>query len=139
MADQTPEQAAPGPTVVVLDDEDGLREIMCRMLRTRGFTAIGTGTPAEALELCQTPGAAVDVLVTDLGVPSGFGVEVARRAEASRPGLPVVFVSGVSKADAVQRGLLTEDAVLVQKPFSREALVAVVRSALDRAGHDASD
>jgi FixJ family two-component response regulator len=118
------------PIAVVLDDEESLREIMCRILRGRGFTVIGTSSPTETLAIFRDPGARVDILVTDLGAPTGFGVDVARQAVAARPGLPVLYVSGLPKADAVRQGLLDPDARLLQKPFRREDLAEAVRAAL---------
>ena len=131
------DDAPTGPTALVLDDEEGLREIMCRILRGRGFTAIGVGDPAEAVVLLGDPTTPVDILVTDLGLPTGFGVEVARRAAVSRPDLPVLYVSGLAKADAVRQGLLDPGARLLQKPFRREALAEAVRAAI--AGEPAPD
>jgi len=124
------DDAATGPTALVLDDEDGLRDIMCRILRGRGLAVIGMGDPAEALAVLNDLTTPVDILVTDLGLPTGFGAEVARRAGTARPGLPVLYVSGLGKADAVQRGLLDPEARLLQKPFRREALAEAVRAAL---------
>jgi DNA-binding response OmpR family regulator len=129
--------APTGPTALVLDDEESLREIMCRILRGRGFAVIGIGDPEEALDALRDPTTPVDILVTDLGLPTGFGVEVARGAAAARPGLPVLFVSGLAKADAVRQGLLDPDARLLQKPFRRDALAEAVRAAL--AGEPAPD
>lgn len=128
---------AAAPTALVLDDEPGLRDIMCRILRGRGFTVISVGDQAEAIAALSDPATPIDILVTDLGLPSGFGVEVARQGGAARPGLPVLFVSGMAKSDAVQRGLLGHDARLLQKPFRREALAEAVRAAL--AGEPTSD
>jgi DNA-binding response OmpR family regulator len=125
------------PSALVLDDEESLREIMCRILRALGFTVVGVGTEAEALAVLHDPAVPLDIVVTDLGLPTGFGVEVARQSGVARPGLPVIFVSGMAKADAVRRGLLTPDARLLQKPFRREALAEAVRAAL--AGEPASD
>jgi FixJ family two-component response regulator len=122
--------AGAAPTALVLDDEEGLREIVCRVLRRAGFTALATGTPEEAIAAAQLEGQRIDVLVTDLGLPTAFGAEVARRLTADRPGLPVVFISGLAKTDAVSRGLLDDDARLVQKPFRRESLLDAVRAAL---------
>jgi len=123
----------PAPaTALVLDDEPSLRDIMCRTLRGRGLTVIGVSDQAEAIEVLRDPEIRVDILVTDLGLPTGFGVEVARQAGDARPGLPVLFVSGLAKADAVQRGLLEPEARLLQKPFRREALTEAVRAALAR-------
>jgi CheY-like chemotaxis protein len=124
------EDAAPAPVALVLDDEESLREIICRMLRGRGFIAMGTGDPADAVERCLAPEPRVDVLVTDLGQPTGFGAEVARRVTAERSDLPVVFVSGSPREEAVRTGLIPADARLVQKPFRREALLEAVRAAL---------
>jgi CheY-like chemotaxis protein len=124
------EDAAPAPVALVLDDEESLLEIICRMLRGRGFVVLGTSDPAEAIERCLAPQPRVDVLVTDLGQPTGFGAEVARRVRAERPGLPVVFVSGSPREEAVRAGLVPADARLVQKPFRRDVLLEAVCAAL---------
>jgi two-component system, cell cycle sensor histidine kinase and response regulator CckA len=125
------------PTALVLDDEASLRDIMCRILRRSGFTVIAVGNRAEALAVLEDPATPVDILVTDLGLPTCFGAEVARAADAARPGLPVLYVSGMAKADAVRRELLGPEARLLQKPFRREALTEAVRAAL--AGEPESD
>jgi DNA-binding response OmpR family regulator len=121
---------SPSPTVLVFDDEEDLREVMCRMLQRRGFDTLGAARPEEAVDICRTHPGEIDVLLADLGMPDAVGVELAREATAIRPHLRVLFVSGLPKDAAVAQGLLPGDAVVVQKPFTTDSLVGAVRDAL---------
>jgi CheY-like chemotaxis protein len=114
------------PTVLVFDDEDDLREVVCRMLQRRGFATLSAGHPAEAVVICQQHPGEIHLLLADLGMPGAIGVELARLARLERPGLPVLFISGMPKADAVRQGVLAEDVPLVQKPFTIDALITAV-------------
>jgi DNA-binding response OmpR family regulator len=116
--------------VLVFDDEEDLRDIMCRMLRRRGFTALSAGDPQEAVSACREHDGEIDVLLADLGMPDAVGVEVARETTALRPGLRVLYVTGLPKDAAVRQGIVDETATVVQKPFTTENLVNAVRAAL---------
>jgi DNA-binding NtrC family response regulator len=118
------------PTVLVFDDEDDLRDVMCRMLERRGFTALPTSDPADAVSLCRQHEGDIHVLLADLGMPDGIGVDLAREATAVRPDMRVLYVSGLPKDAAVRQGILGDDATVVQKPFTTESLVAAVRDAI---------
>jgi DNA-binding NtrC family response regulator len=118
------------PTVLVVDDEEDLREAMTRMLTRRGFTALAADGPGGAADVCREYDGAIDLLLTDLSMPGTSGEEVARVATELRPEVRVVYVSGLPKDVAVDKGLVPEDAHLLQKPFTTDMLVAVVRDAL---------
>ncbi|WP_063746880.1 response regulator [Catenuloplanes japonicus] len=124
----------PQPTVLVVDDEVDLRDIMRRMLERRGFTALTAGDARAAIDLCRDHDGPVDLLVTDLSMPEATGREVAEQALALRPGLRVIYVSGLPKEVAVDKGMVGEDARLLQKPFTTSALIDAVKDALQ---HDA--
>ena len=100
------------------------------MLQRRGFATLSAGHPAEAVVICQRHPGEIHLLLADLGMPDAVGVEVARLARLERPGLPVLFISGTAKADAVRQGVLTEDVPLVQKPFTIDGLVTAVAAIL---------
>jgi len=117
-------------TVLVVDDEEDLREAMRRMLERRGFATLTAGGPAEAEAVCREHGGAIDLLLTDITLPGGSGGELARTVTSLRPDLRVLFVSGLSKEVAVGRGLVAEEAALVQKPFTSDKLAEAVRTAL---------
>jgi len=124
---------ASAPTVLVVDDEEDLREAMRRMLERRGFATLTAADPAEAEAVCREHGGTIDLLLTDLTLPGSSGGELARVATSMRPDLRVLFVSGLPKEIAVGRGLVAEEAALVQKPFTSDRLADAVRRALEPA------
>ena len=121
------------PTVLVVDDEEDLRDIMRRMLERRGsYLTLAAGDQDEALGICREHPGKIDVLITDLTLPGASGGELAKTIRAMRTGIGVVFVSGLPKDIAVAKGEITESDVLVKKPFTADALMAAVKEALDR-------
>jgi DNA-binding response OmpR family regulator len=118
------------PTVLVVDDEEDLRDIMRRMLERRGFTALVAGDSGQAIEVCREHPGDIDVLVTDLGLPGVSGGELSRTASELRPGMQVIYISGLPREIAVADGLIAEDALLVKKPFTTEGLIEALRSVL---------
>ena len=118
------------PTVLVVDDEEDLRDIMRRMLERRGFTALVAGDSGQAIEVCREHPGDIDVLVTDLGLPGVSGGELSRTASELRPSMQVIYISGLPREIAVADGLIAEDALLVKKPFTTEGLIEALRSVL---------
>ena len=118
------------PTVLVVDDEEDLRDIMRRMLERRGFATLVAGDVDPALAACRDHDGPIDVLLTDLNLPGASGAELSRAAGALRPDLRVVYISGLPKDLAVSKGLIDEDAVLVKKPFTSDTLIEALRAAL---------
>ncbi|MDY7084805.1 MAG: response regulator [Actinomycetota bacterium] len=121
------------PTVLVVDDEEDLRDIMRRMLERRGFATLIAGDSQQAIAACREFPGDIDILVTDLGLPGVSGGELSRSATKLRPEMSVVYISGLPKDIAVADGLIGEDALLVKKPFSSEVLVQTLRSVLGEA------
>jgi CheY-like chemotaxis protein len=118
------------PTVLVVDDEEDLRDIMRRMLERRGFTTLIAGDSQQAIAVCREYPGDIDVLVTDLGLPGASGGELSRTAAELRPKMQVVYISGLPREIAVADGLIAEDALLVKKPFTTERLIEALRSVL---------
>jgi DNA-binding NtrC family response regulator len=125
---------ASAPTVLVVDDEEDLREAMRRMLERRGFATLTAADPAEAEAVCREHGGTIDLLLTDLTLPGASGGELAKTATSMRPELRVLYVSGLPKEVAVGQGLVAEEAAVVQKPFTSDRLAEAVRRVLDPAG-----
>ena len=127
-------RAEPVGAVVVLDDDDLLREAMRRILEARGHVVVPVATAADAIEFCEASNAAgvdgwVALVVADAGAA---GADFGTRVSTARPGLTVVYVSGLSRPAAEQRGLIAAGDMFVAKPFSAAALSAAVQTALDR-------
>ena len=115
------------PTVLVVDDEEDLRDIMRRMLERRGFDTLVAGDSEQAIEVCRDHQGEIDVLITDLGLPGASGGELSRSAIELRPQMGVVYISGLPKDIAVTKGLISEDSLLVKKPFTSDLLIEALR------------
>jgi DNA-binding NtrC family response regulator len=118
------------PTVLVVDDEEDLRDIMRRMLDRRGFATLVAGDAQQAITVCREHPGDIDILVTDLGLPGASGGELSQVATELRPGMQVVYISGLPKDIAVAEGHIGADALLVKKPFSTESLIEALRSVI---------
>ncbi|GAA2504710.1 response regulator [Winogradskya humida] len=115
------------PTVLVVDDEEDLRDIMRRMLERRGFATLVAGDADQAVGVCREHPGPIDVLVTDLGLPGVSGGDLARSASGLRPEMGVIYISGLPKDIAVSKGLIAEDSLLVKKPFTSDLLLEALR------------
>jgi signal transduction histidine kinase len=135
--DLAPADTAPRPgraeeTVLVVEDEDRVRQFVVSALRELGYTAIGANGPGQALKLLDgNPG--VRLLLTDVVMPEMNGRRLAEEARRRRPGLRVLFASGYAPADVMQADLPGPGAAILAKPFSLDALAQKVREALDGA------
>ncbi|MGH9412737.1 MAG: ATP-binding protein [Terriglobales bacterium] len=115
-------------TIILVDDEPDLRQLMTEVLELQGYTIIAAGTCAEAMQRTVVSGRAPDLLVADLVTPGGGGVALAEQLH-----VPALFVSGFTLAAAAAQGLLAADhdpAAFLQKPFSPIALVERVEARL---------
>lgn len=118
------------PTVLVVDDEEDLRDIMRRMLERRGFDTLVAADSDEAIAACREHPGDIDVLVTDLGLPGITGGDLSRAAIELRPAMGVVYISGLPKDIAVTKGLIDDDALLVKKPFTSDLLIDALRAVI---------
>ena len=115
-------------TVLVVEDETDVRNIVRRQLESLGHRVLVAEADTEALLLLQGPGAP-DVLLTDVLLATGMnGIELASAARAVRPGLPVIFMSGYTAVpDALQR-IRETGAPLLSKPFTTPQLERAVNA-----------
>ncbi|MBR0827118.1 response regulator [Bradyrhizobium manausense] len=116
-------------TILVVEDDDMVRAYVENELRALGYRVIATSNGPAALELLRRPGD-IHLLFTDVVMPGGmFGPELARQATALRPELKVLFTSGYSQ-NPVKAPDGVGDALILTKPFRRQDLAAMLRSAL---------
>jgi signal transduction histidine kinase len=121
--------AARTATILLVEDEEGVRTTTARILTHAGYRVIATGTPVEACEIFEKEPSAIDLLLTDVVMPGMHGPELAERLLTKRPELPVVFMSGYSDvmpASAAATGRMA----FVPKPFAAAGLVANVERLL---------
>ena len=132
--DAIPEEAS-GEVVLVVEDNGDLRRLVIRLLDYLGYKGLEAATATEALERLRR-GDEVDLLLTDMVLPGEMdGAALYERAEALRPGLPVLFMSGSSEPKSIGQGRVGEDYPLVRKPFRRLELAEAVSLALEMFRH----
>ena len=120
-------------TVLVADDEAGVRKLAARILRTRGYTVLEAASGAEALEVARAWHGRIDLLVTDVVMPEMSGWQLARRLQDERPGLETLYMSGYGENAAGDQAPVDRKVHFLQKPFAAGALVQTVRNLLDAA------
>lgn len=119
-----------GPVVLLVEDDEDLRELTTQMLEMRGFSVLAAKDPVSALMTCRVHDGTIDVLLTDLGLPGVSGGELSRSAAAVRPTMRVVYVSGVPEDIAVKRGLIKAGSPFISKPYTADVLAGTLRSVL---------
>jgi nitrogen-specific signal transduction histidine kinase/FixJ family two-component response regulator len=118
-------------TVFVVDDDDGVRGAAVAVLRKHGYRTFDANSVGSAVDLASRIGCAVDVLVTDVVMPSGGGLELARRLIEVWPEMKVLFVSGHAGDAEVERIAREIPATLLKKPFAVQSLLENVRVVID--------
>jgi PAS domain S-box-containing protein len=118
-------------TILLVEDEEELRDLARMHLEHLGYTVLVGQSGDDALRIATELPGSLHLLITDVVMPGLSGAEIAERLRALRPEVRVLFMSGYTDDDIVRRGLLAPRQSMLHKPFSRRALAAAVRSALD--------
>ncbi|CAM3064706.1 hybrid sensor histidine kinase/response regulator [Pseudomonas floridensis] len=130
---QVPTQNAGGETVLVVDDEPAVRLLIAEVLEELGYVVLQADQGAAALIILQSK-AAIDLLITDVGLPGGMnGRQVADAARAVRPDLKILFVTGYAENAVLAHDSLEPGMYVLPKPFSIAALTGRVTELLDSA------
>ena len=119
-------------TLLVVEDEEGVRELMQAWLESHGYRVLTAGNGVEALDACEAFDGPIDLVVADMVMPAMGGPALARKLKPLRPGLKVMFMSGYADATPGDRDVLDEPTLFLQKPFALSVLVDKVREALDQ-------
>jgi PAS domain S-box-containing protein len=115
-------------TILLVEDEDALRELTRDLLAGSGYRVLEAGTPEKAIEAARNYRGPIHLLLTDVIMPRMSGPRLAERLAAIRPEMKVVYMSGYMGFRQSQ--LPEPDAILLAKPFKREALLRKLREAL---------
>jgi PAS domain S-box-containing protein len=118
-------------TVLLAEDQDGLRRLGTRILEQNGYRVLAAESGAAAFALSEAFEGKIDLLLTDVVMPGMNGNELYRRIAASRPGTRVLFMSGYTQDAIAHRGVLEEQTAFIQKPFMIDALLRKVREVID--------
>jgi two-component system cell cycle sensor histidine kinase/response regulator CckA len=120
-------------TILVVEDEEVVRQLICTVLGDLGYTILEAESAAEGLRLTREQKKPINLLVTDIVMPDMHGPELARALAPLQPEMKVLFVSGYSGSDISDQGVLVPGLVVLQKPFTQEGLARKVREILDAA------
>ena len=124
-------QVAGTQTVLLVEDEEGLRELTKRLLTRQGYTVVVAGDAEEAIRrFDENP--SIDVLLTDVVMPGASGPELVGQLVARRPGLKVIYMSGYTDDAIVHHGVLNPGIAFLHKPFTSDALGRKIREVIDR-------
>jgi PAS domain S-box-containing protein len=117
-------------TILVVEDETSLRDLMRHILQRRGYTVLDAHDGMEAIRRAQHFSHPIDLVITDVVMPGLRGWEAAEQIRTTRPDIKVLYISGYNDDLVVNRHLIGEHADFLQKPFTPDALVRKVREVL---------
>jgi CheY-like chemotaxis protein len=126
-----PELARGSETIMVVEDDESVRELVRIILEGNGYRVHGVGDPGDAERVSRELEGGLDLLLTDVVMPQISGRELAERLTELRPGLRVLFMSGYSDEAVYRHGVLSPDAAFIEKPFTERTLTCKVREVLD--------
>jgi PAS domain S-box-containing protein len=118
-------------TILLVEDEEALRNLTRNLLGTLGYTVLEGADGAEALEMARSYRGPIHVLLTDVVMPKLGGCQLAHELEQLHPEAKVLFVSGYTDDAVVRQGDAGTGRVLLQKPFDSDTLARKVREILD--------
>lgn len=120
-------------TVLVVEDEKPVRDLLCRVLEGHGYTVVVAQNPGEALLISEENGREIDLVVTDVVMPHLSGHKLAKRLRGNAPELRVLLISGHPEELVLDPSLAGAGYGFLQKPFDPEQLLKAARALLDGA------
>lgn len=141
VADETVDATGPSPqttsskqgteTLLLVEDEEQVRNLASRILSAYGYTVIEAADGQSALGLIQENQASIHLLITDVVMPRMSGRQLADQMPSTHPGIKVLYMSGYTDDAIVHHGIVDADIEFIQKPFTPAALAQKVRDVLD--------
>jgi len=118
-------------TVLLVEDEPQVRELVLAVLQSRGYKVLCAEDAAEAIRLEEQHPARIHLLITDVVMPGMSGRELAEHLAALRPEMKVLFMSGYTDDAVLRHGVVAPGSGFLQKPFALEDMLQRVRTLLD--------
>jgi len=126
-----PAQSRASETVLLVEDEESVRQLIRETLEAKGYKVLEADEGAKALQIAETHDGPIDILITDVVMPGMNGREVSTQVCAAHPKTRVLYLSGYAEDAIVHEGVLDPGASFLQKPFSLQTLARKVREVLD--------
>lgn len=130
-----PERVEQGPTILIVDDDDALAEVLALRLQKQGFETVTVSTGGEALQRVRTQRPALIVL--DLRLPDADGFDICQQLADSPDtcAIPVIILSGLEQPDILRRCRAAGCQFFVRKPYDPNVLLMLIRQSLHDAAH----
>jgi len=130
----TTEAPSGSETVLIVEDENGIRQLVCELLREKGYKVLVAPDPGEALRIGEDHTGRIHLTLTDVVMPTMSGKEMAERLVLSRSDMKVLYMSGYTDDAIFHHGILEPGIHFLEKPFTPLTLLQKVRQVLD--GHE---
>jgi CheY-like chemotaxis protein len=117
-------------TVLVVEDNKAVRELIERVLSGAGYVVHAAANPSDARDICARTQDRIELMLTDVVMPDMSGPLLARQLRAARPDMKLILMSGYSGAALEQRDDSMGEVLVLEKPFSSVQVLRAVRSAL---------
>jgi two-component system, cell cycle sensor histidine kinase and response regulator CckA len=131
LADSDEDSLRGTETILIVEDEDGVRELLWKVLSDHGHTVLEARHGKDALAVAAGYAQAIHLVVSDVVMPEMPASEMVDKLVAERPDLKVLYSSGYTNDEISRRGVGGGDAALIQKPFTSRDLMRKVREVLD--------
>jgi two-component system, cell cycle sensor histidine kinase and response regulator CckA len=130
---------AGGETLLLVEDEEMVREFAYRILVAQGYRVLVAGHGKEALTVASGHDGPIHLVVTDVLMPRMSAMEFAQRIRSDRPDIKILFVSGHTREEMVRLGMLTLDSPFLGKPYTAASFRQRIRDMLDTPATDAGE
>jgi len=130
VADEMGGSLAGTETILFVEDEQSVRELVREYLRGEGYSVLDAGDGIEALQVAASHNGPIHILITDVVMPRLSGRDLAAKLSAERRGLKILFISGYTDDTVVRHGVLDGGVAFLQKPFNLKALAEKIREVL---------
>jgi PAS domain S-box-containing protein len=129
------EQRGNGESILLVEDEESLRQLAHRILTGHGYRVHQASTGPAAVQYAADPAHRIELLLTDVVMPEMLGTDVAEGVHQYRPSVPVVYMSGYARPILASHGAAGPEMNILEKPFTEVTLLARVHEALRQAQH----
>ena len=118
-------------TILLVEDEEAVRDLVSEIIEENGYNIITASEPSEAIFICKKRSKPIDLMITDVVMPGMSGNVLSAKLKPLYPEMKVLFISGYTGKEIVDRGILKPGTKFLQKPFTPDSLIRKIRKVLD--------